>query len=105
METTQMQPTNTEDGKKSTKITLVDLPKIKFDNSEGREVNADECSDLEFKEFVNRYIVISGPEVNAWPAEERRDVLNFILSVYNIHVNGFPFKFEEDKNASTSEQV
>jgi len=98
MDVTPMQQTSTEDGKPNLKFSLVDLPKILFDSEpEGEETNTDDCSDETFTEFVSRYLVLAGADIDVWPLEDRRDVLNFISDSHKINVTGLPFKFENPK--------
>jgi hypothetical protein len=100
MAITQTPQTNTEDGKPNLKFSLVDLPKILFDSEpEGEEVNADDCSDEEFKEFISRYLIVVGPDADKWPLEDRRDALNFLLGSHQIKITELPYKFEYPRAA------
>lgn len=61
------------------KFTLLDLAELWFNSPfDGHPVNVEDCTDGEFKMFIQQYVELEGKNLDSWGLEDRRDVLNFM---------------------------
>lgn len=60
------------------KFALLDLQNLRFE-IDGNETNIEDCTDEQFARFIRCYVQLTGDDLDRWPLEERRDVLNFAI--------------------------
>jgi hypothetical protein len=62
------------------KFALLDLQSLCFISTiTGKPTNVEDASNAEFKQFISQYVQVQGEDLETWPLEERRDVLNFAV--------------------------
>jgi len=81
-------------------FTLSDLRRLTFKQSDGQVVNVRTCQAAMFNAYVSRFVDVTGVDVNIWPAEDRRNVVNVISQFAREHQLPFPFTDQSSHSGS-----
>jgi hypothetical protein len=66
---------------------------LTFKQSDGQTVDVRTCQAAMFNEYVAHFVDVTNVDVNIWPAEDRRNVINVVYEFAQKH--GLPFPFTE----------